>query len=122
MMVTRCEAGCALSASTPPFLPGRFAVVVLQPRSRSGPSVLKLRTRADGAESSVSFDRVRFRGEARARRDTKWIELAVADTGIGMTLEQQARLFEEFPQSTGRPHSASAVRVSASPSPASSRA
>ena len=27
-----------------------------------------------------------------------WIELAVADTGIGMTTEQQAKLFEEFAQ------------------------
>jgi adenylate cyclase len=27
-----------------------------------------------------------------------WIELAVADTGIGMTTEQQARLFAEFTQ------------------------
>jgi signal transduction histidine kinase len=27
-----------------------------------------------------------------------WIELSVADTGIGMTPEQQARLFEEFAQ------------------------
>ena len=27
-----------------------------------------------------------------------WIELAVADTGIGMTPEQQAKLFEEFTQ------------------------
>jgi adenylate cyclase len=27
-----------------------------------------------------------------------WIELAVADTGIGMTAEQQAKLFQEFTQ------------------------
>jgi adenylate cyclase len=37
----------------------------------------------------------------RARRVANgrdWIELAVADTGIGMTPEQQAKLFEEFNQ------------------------
>jgi signal transduction histidine kinase len=37
----------------------------------------------------------------RARRVANgrdWIELAVADTGIGMTPEQQAKLFEEFIQ------------------------
>jgi signal transduction histidine kinase len=37
----------------------------------------------------------------RARRvadGRDWIELAVADTGIGMTAEQQARLFQEFTQ------------------------
>ena len=27
-----------------------------------------------------------------------WIELSISDTGIGMTTEQQARLFEEFTQ------------------------
>jgi adenylate cyclase len=37
----------------------------------------------------------------RARRVVDghdWIEFAVADTGIGMTAEQQAKLFEEFAQ------------------------
>jgi signal transduction histidine kinase len=37
----------------------------------------------------------------RARRVANgrdWIELAVADTGIGMTPEQQAKLFAEFTQ------------------------
>src|SRR5262249_55126130 len=37
----------------------------------------------------------------RARRIANgrdWIEFAVADTGIGMTAEQQAKLFEEFSQ------------------------
>ncbi len=35
----------------------------------------------------------------RVRRDGRdWIELAVSDTGIGMTTEQQLKLFEEFSQ------------------------
>ena len=34
----------------------------------------------------------------RAADGRDWIELAVADTGIGMTAEQQAKLFEEFTQ------------------------
>jgi two-component system NtrC family sensor kinase len=37
----------------------------------------------------------------RARRVAnggRWVELAIADTGIGMTPEQQAKLFEEFSQ------------------------
>ena len=34
----------------------------------------------------------------KARRVTEGIELAVVDSGIGMTAEQQAKLFEEFSQ------------------------
>jgi len=35
---------------------------------------------------------------SRVRNGRDWIELAVADSGIGMTPEQQAKLFEEFSQ------------------------
>src|SRR5262249_19326848 len=34
----------------------------------------------------------------RVANGRDWIELAVADSGIGMTPEQQAKLFEEFTQ------------------------
>ena len=34
----------------------------------------------------------------RVRNGRDWIEMAVADTGIGMTAEQQSNLFEEFSQ------------------------
>src|SRR3954470_4214225 len=35
---------------------------------------------------------------ARSSCRLDWIELAVVDSGIGMTAEQQAKLFEEFSQ------------------------
>ena len=31
-------------------------------------------------------------------REDNWVELAVADTGIGMTAEQQTKLFQDFTQ------------------------
>src|SRR5207302_2274252 len=45
--------------------------------TKQGEVALRVRRMADGRE---------------------WVELAVADTGIGMTPEQQAKLFEEFTQ------------------------
>ena len=40
---------------------------------------------------------VRYAGD-RVSNGGDWIELSVSDTGIGMTPEQQAKLFEEFTQ------------------------
>jgi signal transduction histidine kinase len=39
-----------------------------------------------------------FHGAAGQDVGRDWVELAVADTGIGLTAEQQAKLFQEFTQ------------------------
>src|SRR5262249_10637847 len=43
-------------------------------------------------------ERERDAASARGGGRPRLLELAVADTGIGMTAEQQAKLFEEFAQ------------------------
>src|SRR5205814_6900069 len=37
-------------------------------------------------------------GARKVADERDWVELAVADSGIGMTMEQQAKLFQEFTQ------------------------
>jgi signal transduction histidine kinase len=44
-------------------------------------------------EGEIALLRVRKVADGR-----DWIELAVADSGIGMTAEQQAKLFQDFTQ------------------------
>ena len=51
-----------------------------------------------------------------------WVELAVADTGIGLTAEQQAKLFQDSPRPIPLPRAATVERGSALPSRASSHA
>ena len=62
----------------------------------------------------------------RARRvladGRDWIDLAVADTGIGMAAEQQGKLFEEFVQADASTAQRLAELASGSPSRASSHA
>jgi signal transduction histidine kinase len=59
---------------------------------------------------------------SRVRNGRYWIELSVSDTGVGMTPEQQAKLFEEFSQADRTTAQHFGGQGSASPSPASSRA
>src|SRR2546426_2757064 len=50
-----------------------------------------------------------------------WVELAVADTGIGLTAEQQAKLFQEFTQAdslTARRYGGTGAGLALSPQPA----
>src|SRR5262249_43141057 len=49
-----------------------------------------------------------------------WVELAVADSGIGMTAEQQAKLFQDFTQAdslTARRYGGARLRPAPSPQP-----
>ena len=64
---------------------------------------------------------VTLRGR-RVSNGGHWIELSISDTGIGMTAEQQAKLFEEFTQADATPPSGSGAPDWALPSPASSPA
>src|SRR6516165_8632503 len=41
---------------------------------------------------------IRPRRAAKKADGREWVELAVADTGIGMTAEQQTKLFQDFTQ------------------------
>ena len=45
-----------------------------------------------------SRKRTRSRCGCARWRTGDWVELAVADTGIGLTAEQQAKLFQDFTQ------------------------
>ena len=78
----------------------------------------RLTAEAPGDLGSLSVDPMRLRqilfnllsnackftkdGEVKLRASRinghDWVELSVSDTGIGMTAEQQAKLFEEFAQ------------------------
>src|SRR5262249_57363382 len=52
--------------------------------------------------------------------EREWVELAVADSGIGMTAEQQAKLFQDFTQAdslTARRYGGAGARPSPSPQP-----
>jgi signal transduction histidine kinase len=78
--------------------------------------------RAHGIRSTAAAPSWHEIVHAMFRPDTdgrEWVELAVEDSGIGMSAEQQAKLFQDFSHSQP---AATAGRASALPSPASSHA
>ena len=71
-----------------------FAPVMIDPM-RLRQILLNLLSNACKFTKEGEVDAARAQGVGRR---ASWIELAVTDTGIGMTPEQQAKLFEEFTQ------------------------
>ena len=78
--------------------------LVVEPASDLGPLTADSdAAQADPAQSVEQCLQVHQGGRGRADGRAEdggrdWIELAVADTGIGMTAEQQAKLFQDFTQ------------------------
>jgi two-component system, NtrC family, sensor kinase len=75
-------------------------LVVESPGNLGSLTVDPLRLRQNLLSNACKFTK---QGEVKLRvkrvvDGRSWIEIAVADTGIGMTPEQQAKLFEEFTQ------------------------
>jgi light-regulated signal transduction histidine kinase (bacteriophytochrome) len=82
----------------------RLKAVNVKPLAKRGRAQRGLRAaQADSAQLAEQWLQVHEEGEMALRvrkvadgRD--WVELAVADSGIGLTAEQQAKLFQEFTQ------------------------
>jgi signal transduction histidine kinase/DNA-binding response OmpR family regulator len=53
---------------------------------------------ASNASKFTEGGTVTITGERRRKSDGEWVTLSVADSGIGMTSEQMARLFQDFTQ------------------------
>ena len=75
-----------------------MSALVGGPVLQAGLVMVKERASRKGVELSLQVAADAGRVEVGARRADGWVEVAVADSGVGIAPEEQGRVFEEFGQ------------------------
>jgi signal transduction histidine kinase len=78
---------------------GRSVIVLDRGRIGSGMTARTTVHLASALSNAYKFaNRVKLPTGRKVADGRHWVELAVADTGVGLTTEQQAKLFQDFTQ------------------------